>query len=225
MEQLLTLLRGLPDYRRLLACVEKNRAAGVSGAAQINRSHLIASLLHDTGRPAVLVYQDEMAARRTQAELSAFLGVEAPILPSRDLTFHNASAISRGWEHQRLRLLYGLAQGRERLVLTTFEALALRTMPKNVLFSAALTLRPGAQFAIEDLSARLTQAGYARGTLVEGVGQFSVRGGILDVFSPAAERPVRVEFFGDEIDAMGYFDPVTHRRVENADEAVLLPVA
>ena len=225
MEQLLTLLRGLPDYRRLLACVEKNRAAGVSGAAQINRSHLIASLLHDTGRPAVLVCQDEMAARRTQAELSAFLGVEAPILPSRDLTFHNASAISRGWEHQRLRLLYGLAQGRERLVLTTFEALALRTMPKSVLFSAALTLRPGAQIAIEDLSARLTQAGYARGTLVEGVGQFSVRGGILDVFSPAAERPVRVEFFGDEIDAMGYFDPVTQRRVENADEAVLLPVA
>ena len=225
MEQLLTLLRGLPDYRRLLACVEKNRAAGVSGAAQINRSHLIASLLHDTGRPAVLVCQDEMAARRTQAELSAFLGVEAPLLPSRDLTFHNASAISRGWEHQRLRLLYALAQGRQRLVLTTFEALALRTMPKSVLFSAALTLRPGAQLAIEDLSARLTQAGYVRGTLVEGVGQFSVRGGILDVFSPAAERPVRVEFFGDEIDAMGYFDPVTQRRVENADEAVLLPVA
>ena len=225
MEQLLTLLRSLPDYRRLLACVEKNRAAGVSGAAQINRSHLIASLLHDTGRPAVLVCQDEMAARRTQAELSAFLGVEAPLLPSRDLTFHNASAISRGWEHQRLRLLYALAQGRQRLVLTTFEALALRTMPKSVLFSAALTLRPGAQLAIEDLSARLTQAGYVRGTLVEGVGQFSVRGGILDVFSPAAERPVRVEFFGDEIDAMGYFDPVTQRRVENADEAVLLPVA
>ena len=225
MEQLLTLLRSLPDYRRLLACVEKNRAAGVSGAAQINRSHLIASLLHDTGRPAVLVCQDEMAARRTQAELSAFLGVEAPLLPSRDLTFHNASAISRGWEHQRLRLLYALAQGRQRLVLTTFEALALRTMPKSVLFSAALTLRPGAQLAIEDLSARLTQAGYARGTLVEGVGQFSVRGGILDVFSPAAERPVRIEFFGDEIDAMGYFDPVTQRRVENADEAVLLPVA
>ena len=225
MEQLLNLLRGLPDYRRLLACVEKNRAAGVSGAAQINRSHLIASLLHDTGRPAVLVCQDEMAARRTQAELSAFLGVEAPILPSRDLTFHNASAISRGWEHQRLRLLFGLAQGRERLVLTTFEALALRTMPKSTLFSAALTLRPGARLPIEGLCARLTQAGYARGTLVEGVGQFSVRGGILDVFSPAAERPVRVEFFGDEIDAMGYFDPVTQRRVENADEAVLLPVA
>ena len=178
MEQLLTLLRSLPDYRRLLACVEKNRAAGVSGAAQINRSHLIASLLHDTGRPAVLVCQDEMAARRTQAELSAFLGVEAPLLPSRDLTFHNASAISRGWEHQRLRLLYALAQGRQRLVLTTFEALALRTMPKSVLFSAALTLRPGAQLAVEDLSARLTQAGYARGTLVEGVGQFAVRGGI-----------------------------------------------
>ena len=98
MELLLTMLRGLPEYRRLAACLEKNQAVGVSGAAQINRSHLIASLLHDTKRPAVVICQDELAARRTQAELAAFLGTEAPILPSRDLTFHNASAISRGWE-------------------------------------------------------------------------------------------------------------------------------
>ena len=67
MEQLLTLLRGLPDYRRLVQCLEKNQAAGVSGAAQINRSHLIASVLHDTKRPAVILCQDEMAARRTQS--------------------------------------------------------------------------------------------------------------------------------------------------------------
>ena len=59
MEQLLTLLRGLPDYRRLVQCMEKNKVAGVSGAAQINRTHLIASLLHDTSRPAVIVCQDE----------------------------------------------------------------------------------------------------------------------------------------------------------------------
>ena len=50
-------------------------------------------------------------------------------------------------------------------------------------------------------------------------------GGIVDIFSPAEERPVRLEFFGDEIDTMGYFDPVTQRRVENADELVILPVA
>ncbi|MGM9552721.1 MAG: transcription-repair coupling factor [Faecousia sp.] len=225
MELLLTMLRGLPEYRRLSACLEKNQAVGVSGAAQINRSHLIASLLHDTKRPAVVICQDELAARRTQAELAAFLGVEAPILPSRDLIFHNASAVSRGWEHQRLRLLYDLARGAEKLLLTTWDALALRTVPKSALFSAALTLKLGAQIGLDELCTKLVQAGYVRGTLVEGVGQFSVRGGIVDVYSPACDRPIRMEFFGDEIDAMGYFDAVTQRRVENVEEFVLLPVA
>ena len=225
MELLLTMLRGLPEYRRLSACLEKNQAVGISGAAQINRSHLIASLLHDTKRPAVVICQDELAARRTQAELAAFLGVEASILPSRDLTFHNASAVSRGWEHQRLRLLYDLARGEEKLLLTTWDALALRTVPKSALFSAALTLKLGAQIGLDELCTKLVQAGYVRGTLVEGVGQFSVRGGIVDVYSPACDRPIRMEFFGDEIDAMGYFDAVTQRRVENVEEFVLLPVA
>ncbi|MDD7451775.1 MAG: hypothetical protein PUK76_12115, partial [Treponema sp.] len=215
MELLLTMLRGLPEYRRLSACLEKNQAAGVTGAAQINRSHLIASLLHDTKRPAVVICQDELAARRTQAEISAFLGVEPQILPSRDLTFHNASAVSRGWEHQRLRLLYDLARGKEKLLLATWDALALRTVPKSALFSAALTLKLGAQIGLNELCTKLVQAGYVRGTLVEGVGQFSVRGGIVDVYSPACDRPIRMEFFGDEIDAMGYFDAVTQRRVEN----------
>ena len=225
MELLLTILRGLPEYRRLSACLEKNQAVGVSGAAQINRSHLIASLLHDSKRPAVVICQDELAARRTQAELTAFLGLEPPILPSRDLTFHNASAVSRGWEHQRLRLLYDLARGREKLLLTTWDALALRTMPKSALFSAALTVKIGAQIGLDELCTKLVQAGYVRGTLVEGVGQFSVRGGIVDVYSPACDRPIRMEFFGDEVDTMGYFDAVTQRRVENVEEFVLLPVA
>ena len=92
-----------------------------------------------------------------------------------------------------------------------------------MLFASALTLKPGAQLAPEVLSARLVRMGYTRCSLVEGVGQFSVRGGILDVFSPAADQPVRVEFFGDEVDTMGFFDLVTQRRTENAES--LVPVS
>ena len=225
MELILDLLRRLPDYPRLRTALESAQAVGVSGAAQINRSHLIAALCRDTARPAVVVCQDEMAARRTQSELAAFLGAEAPILPTRDLMFYDASAISRGWEQQRLRCLYDLARGKTPLLLTTLEAFSLRTMPKAQLFSAAMRLLPGAQLELDELISRLVHAGYSRCSLVEGAGQFSVRGGIVDIFSPAEERPVRLEFFGDEIDTMGYFDPVTQRRVENADELVILPVA
>ena len=226
---LLEALRGLPEFRRLCGAVEKNAAVGVSGAAQINRTHLIASICHETRRPAVIICQDELAVRRTQSELAAFLDTEGTVLPSRDFTFHNASAISRGWEQKRLRVLYDLGMGQSGtpypILLTTWEALSKRTMPKAALFSSALRLQPAALLSPETLAERLVRCGYARGTLVEGVGQFSVRGGIVDFFSPAHDAPVRVEFFGDEIDAMGFFDPVTQRRTENAAEAVVLPVA
>ncbi len=226
---LLEALRGLPEFRRVCDAVDRNAVAGVSGAAQINRTHLIAAICHETRRPAVIVCQDELAVRRTQMELSAFLDTEGTVLPSRDFTFHSASAISRGWEQKRLRVLYDLGKGLGGapypVLLTTWEALSKRTMPKQALFSSALRVQPGAALAPEALAARLVQCGYARGTLVEGVGQFSVRGGIVDFFSPAHDAPVRVEFFGDEVDAMGFFDPVTQRRTENADEAIILPVA
>ena len=98
-------------------------------------------------------------------------------------------------------------------------------MPREVLFSASIRLRVGASFSPEDLVEKLTQAGYARTSLVEGAGQFALRGGILDVYSPGEKQPVRCEFFGDELDAMGFFDPTTQRRTENTEEALLLPVA
>ncbi len=225
MEQLLSALNALPEFRQLLAQMEKNHIVGVSGAAQINRSHLIASAIDQSHRPALIVCQDEMAARRTQSELAAFLGQDIPILPSRELTFYSASAISRQWEQRRLKLLYQLAVGQLPLLIATWEALALRTLPREALIRAATTLRPGSRMEPESLAALLVQGGYTRSSLVEGVGQFAIRGGIVDVFSPACEMPVRVEFFGDEVDAMGYFDTATQRRTENCGEFVLLPVA
>ena len=225
MSIILSALRGLPAYQKLLAAAEHNQAAALSGAGQIARSHLIAALSEDCRRPMVVVCQDDTAARRMQGELAAFLGASAPVLPSRDLTFYDAAVVSRGWEQQRLRQLYRLASGATRLQITSLEALCLRTMPREVLFASSLTLRTGASYQLDDLVRRLEAAGYARCSLVEGVGQFALRGGILDVFSPACDNPLRVEFFGDELDSMGYFDPLTQRRTENTAEAVLLPVA
>ena len=225
MELLLNALQELTEYKSIRATLKSGKSVGVSGAAQINRSHLIAGLRRDLDAPILVLCQDDMACRRTQEELAAFLGTSFPILPARDLTFYDTAAASRQWEQKRLRLLYRMALGQEPLVIASWEALALRTLPRNVLLGSAITLRPGALFDLEELAGRLLQSGYTRCKMVEGVGQFAVRGGILDVYSPAMENPLRVEFFGDEIDAMGLFDPLSQRRVENLDEAILLPVA
>ena len=225
MNVLLSLLQKSTDYNQLLKAVEAKQAVAVSGLSQAPRSHVLAAAHEQSGRPLVAVCQDDMAAKRLASELGAFLGEEPPVLPSRELTLAGAIGVSRQWEQQRLRLLYALAQGRVPVLVASLDALLLRTLPRQTLFSASVTLRVGAEYSMPELIERLTRAGYSRASLVEGVGQFALRGGILDVYSPAQEKPLRAEFFGDELDTMGYFDPITQRRTENVDEAVLLPVA
>ncbi len=224
MELLLSALKNIPEYTILLESVKKGETAAVTGVGQINRSHLIAALRMHTAAPVVVLCQDDMAAKRMREELKAFLSEDIPILPSRDLTLYDTAVVSRSWEQKRLRQLYDLASGSTPLQIMTWESMSQRTIPKETLLQAVFTLRVGQEYSIESLEARLIHSGYTRCAMVEGPGQFAVRGGILDVFSPAADRPFRAEFFGEELDTMGYFDPDTQRRCENTDCVTVLPV-
>ena len=224
MDKLLTMLKTIPEYKLLCQSIATGTSAAVTGIGQINRSHLIAALRRETDRPMVVICQDDMAAKRMQEELKSFLGETAPVLPSRELTLYDTAVVSRGWEQKRLRQFFDLASGTTKLQIMSWEAMSQRTMPRTVLTKAAFRLAVGQEYQMDDLLEKLTGAGYSRCGMVEGPGQFALRGGILDVYSPAADRPFRAEFFGDELDTMGYFDPDTQRRSENVDEVVILPV-
>lgn len=224
MEQpLLFLLKTIPEYASLLEGLKERQSAAVTGVGQINRSHMIAGLSHDLGKPIVVLCQDDMAARRTQEELKCFLGFPPPILPGRDLTFYDAAVVSRSWEQKRLRQLYELAAGQTPIQIMSWESLSQRTIPPAVLEKACFTLELGKEYPLEALTARLVSSGYSRCGMVEGVGQFAVRGGIVDLYSPGEDAPVRLEFFGDELDTMGYFDPQTQRRTDNLEKMLVMP--
>ena len=224
MEQLIQLLNTMPEYVALRQSVINGQSAAITGIGQINRSHILAGLYKHCDAPLVILCQDDMAAKRLQTELQAFLGVIAQILPNRELTLYDSAVVSRAWEQKRLRQLYDLASGATRLQIFTWESLSQRTIPKEMLLSAAFILRCGEEYPLENLIQNLSSCGYSRCSMVEGPGQFAVRGGIVDIFSPAADRPFRCEFFGDELDTMGYFDPETQRRTENVEQMVILPV-
>ena len=224
MEKLLSALLEIPEYKLLSKAVQKGESAAVTGIGQLCRSHLIAALTTVTDRPMVVLCQDDMAAKRLQEELKAFLGESFPVLPGRELTLYDTAVVSRGWEQKRLRQLFDLATGKTKLQILSWESASQRTMPPETLTGAAFRLRTGREYDLEVLLRRLTASGYSRCGMVEGPGQFAVRGGIVDIFSPAADRPFRAEFFGDELDTMGYFDPDTQRRTENVEEVVILPV-
>ena len=103
MDQLLSALKAIPEYSALLQAVTQNQSAAVTGIGQINRSHIIAALRRHTDRPIVALCQDDMAAKRLQEELKAFLGVTTPILPGRELTLYDTAVVSRALEQKRLR--------------------------------------------------------------------------------------------------------------------------
>ena len=224
MDKLLAALKTIPEYNNVLDCVNKHSVAAVTGIGQINRSHFIAALYQDTTRPICIIAQDDITAKRIQEELGSFLSETPASLPARELTLYDASVVSRGWEQKRMRQYFDLLNNTTRLQILSWNALSQRTMPPSVFNEASFRLKIGESYDIDSLISKLTAAGYSRCAMVEGPGQFAVRGGILDVFSPVADRPFRAEFFGDELDTMGYFDPDTQRRIENVEDAVILPV-
>ena len=159
MEKLLGMLKSIPEYEMLLSAIAKDQNAAVTGIGQINRSHLIAAMHTHSGRPMVVICQDDMAAKRLQEELKAFLGQTVPVLPSRELTLYDTAVVSRGWEQQRLRQLYELACGLTAIQIFSWEALCQRTMPPKVLLGAAFRLEVGQEYPLQPLLEKLTCSG------------------------------------------------------------------
>ena len=224
--RLTDLLSSVPEFNSLLAAIDSGACPlAFSGLSAVHRAHFAAGVRAAAGRSVVVICADEAEAERMARDLAACCGERVYSLSAREFTFHNAAVVSRQWEHRRLSVLRALAAGEAGVLVCTVESLLQRTMPKTLLTQAAQCIRLGEEYNLNELAETLTAAGYARCEQVEGVGQFALRGGILDFFSPAQAGPVRVEFFGDEVDSMGLFDVNTQRRTENLKEAEILPAA
>ena len=155
MEQLLSLLKTIPEYAATLNSLQNQESVAITGIGQINRSHLIAGLHRDVNRPIVIITQDDMSAKRLQEELKGFLGSTAPILPGRELTLYDAAVVSRAWEQKRLRQFYDLARGETSLQIMGWDALSQRTIPRQILMNAAFTLTVGDEYPVEELIRKL----------------------------------------------------------------------
>ena len=223
MNALLKELLQMPEARALLDSTLRRDKPMVTGVSPVHRAMLAAAMFQETGRPMLLLCGDETEAMKLSGDLHALTGQNVTLLRRRDWQLRPSAAASRSWEHQRLAALYAMARGEAPLVVAAIDAAVQRCVPESVLLESAVTMKTGESYPVETLTARLTAAGYVRCQQVEGPGQFALRGGILDVFSPAMEQPVRCEFWDDELDAMGAFDVTTQRRVHNLNETLLLP--
>ena len=197
----------------------------VSGLSGIHRVNLAAALYENLELPMFVVCPDDSAAESFTRDLESMLGRPVNTLYSRDFTFYPSLAASREAEQKRLYVLNALRCGESPVTVATVSALMQRAIPPQTLGKAAFTVKDGEPCPPEELEAALLRCGYTRCEQVEGAGQFARRGGILDFFSPSEHEPVRIEFWGDDIDSMGFFDIKTQRRTESVEFCRILPAA
>src|SRR6185437_7375 len=203
----------------------------VSGLTATARSLYIPLMARAAGRPVIVVVSDNKAAEALEPMVRAGCELTGAIDPARVvrlpaydvLPFENLSP-HPDVQEQRAAALWKLATGGVSIVIAPVEAVAMRLFERDYYASLAVSLRRGEEIDIEVLTAHLASVGYTQMDLVEMPGQFTRRGGILDVYSPESDRPVRIEFFGDEIDTIRKFDPETQRSQAGLDEAQLLPL-
>ena len=214
--------------RHLSLGVGRRRLSGLTNTA---RSLYLPLLARAAKHPVIVVVADNKAAEALEPTLRAGCELTGAVdpdrvvrLPAHDvLPFENLSP-HPDVQEQRAAALYKLATGAVSILIAPAEAAALRLFDRNYYSSLAVTVRRGEEMDVEILTAHLASVGYTQMDLVEMPGQFTRRGGILDVYSPEADRPVRIEFFGDEIETIRKFDPETQRSQSGLDETQLLPL-
>jgi transcription-repair coupling factor (superfamily II helicase) len=203
----------------------------VSGLTATARALYLPLMARAARQPVIVVVADNKAAEALEQMLKAGCELTGAVDPAQVVRFpaHDVLPFENLSPHpdvqeQRAAALWKLATGAVSILIAPVESAALKLFDRDYYAGLAVTLRRGEEVDVEVLTGHLASVGYTQMDLVEMPGQFTRRGGILDVYSPESDRPVRIEFFGDEIETIRKFDPETQRSQAGLDEAQLLPL-
>ena len=216
------LLKSTAEYQKIAESLRTPGPAALFGLPPAGRALLYAALQKDLGRLVCIVTPGEAEATHFADDLKA-LGLTAAVFPPRDFMLRPVEGAGREYEYRRLSVLGALAGGRLNAVCVPAEALLQYTVPRDEFLRNTLTLKPGMVYNREALVERLFAAGYVRRSQVDGPGQFSVRGDIVDIYAPDMHQPARVEYWDDEIDSLASFDLLTQRRDGALEKIYLSP--
>ena len=216
------LLKQTAEYQKIAASLASPGPAALFGLPPAGRALVYALLARDLEHPLCIVTPGEAEATHFAADLNT-LGVAADVFPPRDFMLRPVEGAGREYEYRRLSVLGALAGGRLKAVCVPVEALLQYTVPRAEFMANTLTLKPGMSFSRDALVRQLFAAGYIRRSQVEGPGQFSVRGDIVDIYPPDMHAPARLEFWDEEIDSISSFDLMSQRRDASLSKIYLSP--
>jgi len=211
-------------FAELAGRIEAREATAVVDASAGARAFAWAAVVARLGRTVLVVAPSEERARRWRAELSGWLGEDRVLIfPEREPMPFEASAPSQASVHQRLQTLWHVRQEDAVAIVAPLRAVLQHTIPPAQLADRARSIAAGTKLPWRETALWLTRLGYEPVPEVSEPGQFSRRGGIVDVYPSGAERPVRIELFGDDVETIRSFDPVTQRSQDTLGAVVVLP--
>lgn len=223
MKCLFDIIKTEPDYARMLLAVQNGLLPlAASGLSSVHKAFITASLHAHTGKKAAVITPDEQTAVGIKNDLTS-LGLNAIVFTSRDYNIQRVTGYSKEYEHKRVDTLSRVLDGAFDVVIIPVDAAVQYTVPPQILTENIIAVNATETLDISQFCDALVCAGYVRSELCEGVGQFAVRGGIIDVYAVGNDYPVRIELWGDEVDSLSFFDITTQRRTENIEKIKIYP--
>ena len=202
---------------------EKTFPINIYGISESGKSYIINGIFEENDNSMVVVTHSDVDAKNLYEDLS-FYTTDVFYFPVREVVFYNVDAISGDLRWARLKVIKEILQNeRKKIKVTSIDALTSLYTPKEYYLRYSMIIKTGDDIDLKEISKSLLQCGYERVEVVEGKGEFSFRGGILDVFPPTSAYPYRVELFGDEVDSIRTFNTESQRSIEKVEEFSIFP--
>lgn len=212
-------------FQELTKQISKTGPIAISGLVDVEKLHVLAGILNETKRPMVLVTYNEIQARKLYQDLKKLIK-QTYFFPKKEITSYDYVAQSKEIEYKRIDVLnkmYLAKQQKEPIIIvTTIEAVMQKMIAKDTLYQNVIDFEVGKTYLLDGIKEKLVGLGYERSDLIENKGQFSIRGGIVDV-GLSEKIGVRIEFWGDEVDSIRFFQISSQRSTEMLKEITIFP--
>lgn len=220
---LIDLLKNSKVYTDLLESMNKDGNVQLNGLMPASKSHFAYSIYANTEKQMLYIANTEYEAKKIYDELNIYMKGKVDFLSSNDILFYSLDARDRKADARKLKTYMSLFKNDKIIVVTYVEAISRKYIPKKMLIENIFNLRIGQSIDIDDLIKKLIYLGYQRVSKVEGFGQFSVRGGIFDIYTLNYDFPIRIELFDDEIDSIRQFDVYSQKSIEKMKSFKITP--
>ena len=226
MNSLIKELQANDKYKEILENIkEKIGPIAISGLCDVEKIHSILSIREDINRPICILTYNEIEAKNICKDISNF-GRKAWYFPKREISAYSYDVGSKDLPYERIEVLNQIILSKKRnqniIIVTTIEALMQKMIVKEELYEYMMELKVGKEYSLDKIKNMLIKLGYSRSEIVENKGQFTVRGGILDI-GLSEKIGVRIEFWGDEIDSIRYFKLTSQRSTDMLKEILIFP--